>query len=184
MPFDRAGCCAGCGKLPFAFARATAALAYGGALSQALLRWKHGGHRHIAKSLSHYVAPLLAQAERQGAEVACPVPLHPRRLRARGFNQALDLLHAARDRRASIEIGCDALVRTVDTPSLGKGSPRERRRIVANVFVVARPKQVRGRRVLVVDDVMTTGATLAECARVLLEAGAKEVAVITLARAV
>jgi ComF family protein len=182
MPLNAPGSCQGCRGMPFPFVRADAALAYGGALTQALLRWKHGGHRHIVRPLAGYLVPLLVEAAGQGAAVACPVPLHPRRLRARGFNQALDLLRAARPHAPRIEIVCDALARTVDTPSLGHGTPAQRRQIVADAFEVARPGRIEGRRVLVVDDVMTTGATLAECARVLLAAGASEVAVAALAR--
>jgi ComF family protein len=173
--------------MPFPFARAAAALAYGGALSEALLRWKHGGHRHLAPVLADYFAPLVVAAVEQGADLACPVPLHPRRLRARGFNQALDLLRSARRRprpRLDLAIACDALGRIVDTPSLGHAPPGRRRQLVANAFRVARPGLVQGRRVLLVDDVMTTGATLAECARALLGAGAREVAVAALARAI
>jgi ComF family protein len=170
--------------MPLAFARAVAALAYGGALTQALLCWKHGGRRHIVRSLAGYLSPLLVQSVEQGAEVACPVPLHPRRLVQRGFNQALDLLRAARGRGVRLEVVCDALARTVDTPSLGHGTPAERRRLLANAFTVARPRRVAGRHVLVVDDVMTTGATMGECARELLAAGAREVSVAVLARAV
>lgn len=170
--------------MPLAFVRAAAALAYGGAVTQALLRWKHGGHRHVVRSLAGFLAPLLHRAVAQGAEVVCPVPLHPRRLHQRGFNQALDLLRAARGRDPRLAVACDALVRTVDTPSLGRGTPAERRRIVANAFAVKRPKRIEGKSILVVDDVMTTGATLSECARVLLAAGAREVAVAVLARAV
>lgn len=184
MPLDENDLCGGCRRTPFPFAAAAAALAYGGALTQALLRWKHGGHRHIAPAMAGYLAPLLARAAALGAEVTCPVPLHPRRLRKRGFNQALDLLRAARGRGSPMEIVCDALTRTVDTPSLGHGTPAQRRRILANAFAVARPRKVEGKHVLLVDDVMTTGATLAECSRVLLRAGAKQVAVAVLARAV
>jgi ComF family protein len=182
MPSEGEGLCPGCRRAPLPFARAEAALLYGGAVTQALLRWKHGGHRHVVCALAGFLAPLLGRAAGQGAEVACPVPLHPRRLHQRGYNQALDLLRTARDARLAVV--CDALVRTVDTPSLGRGTPAERRRLVANAFAVKRPSRIAGKRVLVVDDVMTTGATLAECARTLLAAGAREVAVAVLARAV
>jgi ComF family protein len=182
MPAEGEGPCPGCLRAPLAFARAEAALVYGGAVTQALLRWKHGGHRHVVRALAGFLAPLLGRAVVQGAEVACPVPLHPQRLHQRGYNQALDLLRTARDAR--LAVACDALVRTVDTPSLGRGTPAERRRLVANAFVVKRPRPIVGKRVLVVDDVMTTGATLSECARTLLAAGAREVAVAVLARAV
>ena len=73
--------------------------------------------------------------------------------------------------------------RIVDTPTLGRESPAIRRKLVEGAFVVSRREAVAERRVLVVDDVMTTGATLAECARTLLAAGASEVRVATLARA-
>lgn len=187
MPMDNGKICRGCRRQPFSFRGAFAALAYGGALTQALLRWKHGGNRHLAAPLACYLPPALGRATEQGAEIACPVPLHPRRLRQRGFNQALDLLRAARGLcrpDARIDIVCDVLQRTVDTPSLGHTPPGRRREILADVFRVARPRKIEGKRVLVVDDVMTTGATLAECARVLLRAGASEVMVAALARAV
>jgi len=173
--------------MPFPFVRAFAALAYGGAMTQALLRFKHGGHRYLARPLAAYLAPRLCAAAELGLDVICPVPLHPRRLRQRGYNQVLELLRAAgpdlpRDRR--LEIICDALSRTVDTPSLGHQSPELRSQLVARAFEVQRPHAVIGKCVLVVDDVMTTGATLAECARTLLAAGASRVVVAALARAV
>jgi ComF family protein len=187
MPWQGGGTCRGCQRKPLPFARAFSALAYGGSLSQSLLRFKHGGNRHIARPLGAYLAPLLSQAVESGAVIACPVPLHPRRLRQRGFNQALELLRAARalaPHSTRIAMDCDVLARTVDTPSLGHGSPAHRQQVVANAFSVVRPRTIAGRCVLVVDDVMTTGATLAECARTLLRSGASQVLVAALARAV
>jgi ComF family protein len=185
MPLDHGVACRGCGRRPFPFAAAYAALAYGGATTQALLRWKHGGCRHVAPVMAQYFCPLLARAVGQGAEIACPVPLHPRRLRERGFNQALDLLRAARrrSRQRGLAVSYDALDRVVDTPGLGHEPPGRRREILAGAFDIRRSGAVAGRHVLVVDDVMTTGATLAECARVLLAAGARTVSVAALARA-
>ena len=184
MPAFGENRCPGCRRSPPVFVRATAALAYGGSVSQALLRWKHGGHRHVVRSLAGFFSPLLSCAEEQGAEVVCPVPLHPRRLYQRGFNQALDLLCMARRSDSRMAVLRDTLLRTIDTPSLGHGTPADRRRLVADAFSVRQPWRIQKKRVLVVDDVMTTGATLAECARELLAAGAREVAVAVLARAV
>ena len=139
----------------------------------------------MAVPLSRYLAPIVSSMLDQ-VDVVCPVPLHHRRLRKRGFNQALELLRAVE--RALIEkrhgqIVCDALLRKVDTPALGHGSPVARARVVAGAFVVPRPASVAAKHVLVLDDVMTSGATLAECARTLLAVGAVRVSVAVLARA-
>jgi predicted amidophosphoribosyltransferase len=75
------------------------------------------------------------------------------------------------------------MARVVDTPLLGHGTPASRRKMLAGAFAVVRPNSLAGKRVLLVDDVMTTGATLAECSRTLLSAGAEKVWVLALARA-
>jgi ComF family protein len=186
MPWEGEGLCRGCRSRHLPFERASAVLAYGGSLVQALLRFKHGGHRHLARALGSYLAPTMILAKDAGVDLACPVPLHPHRLRKRGFNQGMELLRsallkAARNRR--VDTACDVMVRTIDTPPLGRGSPEERSRAVAGAFAVKRPGQVAGKRILIVDDVMTTGATLAECARTLASAGAASVWVLALARA-
>jgi ComF family protein len=187
MPNDgRQGLCDGCQRRRFPFVRADAALAYGGALTQAILRFKHGGHRHLAVPLGRHLASVVAEAW-QTVDVVCPVPLHRGRLKARGFNQSLELLRAAAralPRGARTKIRCDLLDRTVDTPALGHGSPADRARAVAGAFTVKARAAIEKKRVLVVDDVMTTGATLAECGRTLLAAGAVSVSVAALARAI
>jgi len=187
MPTEGRRLCGGCRRKPFPFARAFAAFAYGGALTQALLRFKHGGHRHLARPLAAYLAPILCEAAGQGVDVICPVPLHPRRLRQRGYNQVLELLRVAGralPRNSRVHVLRDALSRTIDTPALGHQSPALRGQIVAKAFAVVDHRAVAGKHVLVVDDVMTTGATLAACARTLLAAGASKVMVAALARAV
>jgi ComF family protein len=161
-------------------------MAYGGATTQAILHLKHGRRRHLARPLGALLAPAVAAAIDSGVNALCPVPLHPRRLRQRGFNQALDLLRVAerlaRRPAARPLVVPDGLRRIRDTPALGWESPTSRRRIVDGAFAVRRPEWAEGRRILLVDDVMTTGATLAECTRVLLRAGAAEVEVAALAR--
>ncbi len=149
------------------------------------MRFKHGGHRDLARPLGRCLGPTLERALRFGVDVVCPVPLHARRLRQRGYNQVLELLRAASP--ATTKPGPvlvpDALARIVDTPSLGHHAPAERKAVLARAFAVLRPAHVVGKRILVVDDVMTTGATLAEVARTLLSAGARSVTVAALARA-
>lgn len=186
MPSEGGHLCGGCRRTPFPFTRAFAALSYGGALTQALLRFKHGGHRHLARPLAVHLPPVLQVAAEQGAELVCPVPLHPRRLRQRGYNQSLELVRAAEcevPRGQRLPVLLDALSRTVDTPTLGHQSPAMRSQMVAHAFSVKRPRDVADKHILVVDDVMTTGSTLAECARTLLAAGANRVMVASLARA-
>ena len=115
-------------------------------------------------------------------DVIVPVPLHPRRQRVRGYNQSL-LLAREVSRRLEFPLTAGALLRRVNTPPQAKAAGAgARRRNVAGAFE-ARPGAVAGRRVLLVDDVTTTGATLDACARVLLaEGGASAVWGLTFAR--
>jgi predicted amidophosphoribosyltransferase len=145
-------------------------------------------------------------------DAVLPVPLHPRKLRQRGFNQALELARVAlgtirgdlsgtpsgtssgtpsgtpsdRSPRPTLlpTLERHVLIRTRHTRELGRSGPGDRRAEVFGAFGVSDPTRVAGRRFLVVDDVMTTGATLNECAETLIRAGATEVRVVALARAV
>jgi ComF family protein len=181
--------CRACRVRPFPFRGARAVFAYGGSVAQAIVRFKHGRHLAPARPLGRCLVPLLDWAAHEGLQMVVPVPLHPSRLRSRGFNQARELATAAlaahhqRWPGRKLVLGADLLRRQHDTPPLGRESPLARRHRVAGAFVAAEGKQVEGRRLLVLDDVMTTGATLAECARTLLDAGAEDVRVAALARA-
>jgi ComF family protein len=166
-----------CQRSPPPFAAAQAVFLYDEVISRALLRFKHGGRVDLARPLGRLLRPFL----QTDADAILPVPLHPRRLRARGFNQALELARAAGPRAP---LWVDSLRRRRDTPSLGHLSPQERRALVADAFAVPDPRRVVGKHLLLVDDVMTTGATAAACATALLQAGASAVEVVALARAV
>jgi ComF family protein len=112
-----------------------------------------------------------------------PVPLHVSRLRWRGFNQA-QLLATPLARQAGVPLDALSLERIRHTRPQVELTEAERRRNVAHAFRVTRPGRVHRRRILLVDDVYTTGATVDECSRELKRAGAASVDVLVLARAV
>ena len=126
----------------------------------------------------------LLRGRQDAPPLMIPVPLHKRRRRTRGFNQAeLIARLAARQCSPRLEAATDVLERRRDTISQVGLSREERIANVRDAFGVANPGRVAGRSVIVVDDVMTTGTTLSECARVLKQAGAERVWAATVARA-
>jgi ComF family protein len=188
MPFDfdlgDGTVCAACRRKPHAFARARSAIAYGDGSRSLILGYKHGDRTEATATFAGWMtragAPLLASAD-----LLAPVPLHWTRLFLRRYNQAA-LLAVTVGRIAGRPVVPDLLLRRRRTRKLGHLGPTERRRTVARAFAVA-PRygeKVAGRRVLLIDDVLTTGATVDGCARVLLAAGAAAVDVLTLARVV
>jgi ComF family protein len=168
------------GLCPFSAGRSLGP--YAGALRTLIHELKYRGRRRVA---THLAAALLEDpvlsALVESADVLVPVPLHPRRRRERGFNQA-ELLARALVRRAGPSCAPDALVRRKETAPQSGLSAAARRRNVAGAFAVRRRAAVAGRIVVLVDDVLTTGATALACTRVLVAAGAKEVRLITVAR--
>jgi ComF family protein len=181
--------CGRCRAAPPPFSSAHAPYRYGGELARALHRLKYGRRAELARALAPLVAPGLAAAvAATGVDLAVPVPLHWRRLSARGFNQAELLLRQAAARlepALEIEIDSVSLRRVRATAAQSELPGRQRAANVASAFAVGPRRQPRiaGRRVLCVDDVMTTGATLAACARALRAAGAVEVVAFAAARA-
>ena len=145
-----------------------------------LRRHKYGLDQSLGRALAEYLdaAPPL---NADGYDLVIPVPLHRARLRWRGFNQAA-LLGAALARRLNCSLDVTSLARVRATAPQTARDHAERARNVRNAFAVRRPYRITGRRVLLVDDVMTTGATADECARALREAGARRIDVLTLAR--
>jgi ComF family protein len=115
------------------------------------------------------------------AAVLVPVPLHPRRLRERGFNQS-ELLARALGRRAGLAVAPEALVRRKETPPQTGLTAAARRSNVSGAFAVRRRGRVAGRVVVLVDDVVTTGATARACAAALRAAGSTDVRLVTAAR--
>jgi ComF family protein len=155
---------------------------YDGTLRIALHELKYRGRRRAAGRLAEALLEDEAvRALAASAEVLVPVPLHPRRLRERGFNQSA-LLASEIGKRTGRSTCPDALVRRLDTRPQTGLTAAARRRNVRDAFVVRRRAPVAGRRVALVDDVLTTGATAYACARRLAEAGAEEMVLLTVAR--
>lgn len=175
--------CGACLAEPPAFARARAVMRYDAASRPLLLAFKHGDRVESAATFGGWMAR--AGAGLLGdSEIVAPVPLHWRRLFARRYNQSA-LLAQAVARHGDVALVPDLLLRRRATPSQGRLSRTERMRNVAGAFTVhpRRAEALRGRRLLLIDDVMTTGATVAACARAALKAGAASVDVVVLARA-
>ncbi len=117
-----------------------------------------------------------------GVDALVPVPLHTKRKRQRGFNQAFILAKIiARKKNKTLITHC--LVKAEHRPPQTVVEAQERGKNIKGAFVVKRAGEVKGKIILLVDDVFTTGATVKECCATLLQAGAKEVRVITLAQA-
>lgn len=131
------------------------------------------------------LARLMINALPQGidADVIIPVPLHPARLRAREFNQSL-LLADELSRHLARPVSATNLVRTAATDPQTTLSRQERLRNLRNAFEIRRPQDLAGKRILLVDDVFTTGTTLNECAKTLRKSGAGTVFALTLVRTV
>jgi ComF family protein len=142
---------------------------------------KYGKRPSLAKRLGRMMSilvlrdPLLSRAE-----LVVPVPLHSARQRERGYNQS-ELLASALAESLGIRLVKNALVRRKNTKSQTGLTPEQRMRNVADAFEVKKPDTLKGKKVLLVDDVMTTGSTLRFCAEALLGAGADKVFGITCA---
>ncbi len=182
-PLGVEGLCGACRirRPRFAYARAT--LLYGDLVREAIHAFKFGGRRGLAYPLGDLLAGLgLSALPGAAPDVLVPVPLHPRRARERGYNQAL-LLARRLGRAWGVPVAADALLRAVPTLPQADLDAAARRRNVRGAFVVCRPEVIAGRHVVLVDDVLTTGATAGECAGNLYRAGAAAVGVLTVARA-
>jgi len=187
-------CCAGCG-LPFAYGRGDgarcidcltspplhrglqAAVAYGDVARTLALRLKYAGKAGFAETMARLMARLVPP----DGELLVPVPLHRWRIWSRGFNQA-SLIANALSRRTGVPVNHVALERARRTPVLRGLGAAGRAKAVARAFRVTQPEAVRGRAVVLVDDVHTSGATTDACTAVLLRAGAASVSILCWAR--
>jgi ComF family protein len=173
--------CQNCLERPPAYERAWTLFPYLPPLQDAICSFKYRGKVTLAKPLASLMISALPREI--DADLILPVPLHPTRLRAREFNQSL-LLADQLARHLSRPVSTIHLVRVQPTDPQTMLSRHERLRNLRQAFAVRKPDSVVGRRLLLVDDVFTTGTTLNECAKALLNAGAESVCALTLARTI
>jgi ComF family protein len=161
--------------------RARAVLRYDKNSRRLVLGLKHGDRTHLAGAFGRWMHRA-GKEVLTGADLLVPVPLHWPRLFQRRYNQAALLAQAIRS-AGGPDVAPDWLVRRRRTPAQGHLGSAARERNVRGAFAMRTGRSVAGKRVVIVDDVMTTGATVEECARVLRRAGAASIGVLTLARA-
>jgi ComF family protein len=173
--------CSACVRRPPPYLHARSAALYEGTVREALHALKFLGQARLAAPLGDLLVEMRAGAVPSGGDLVVPVPLHRERERQRGFNQSA-ILARRLARRWRLPCRVHALERSRPTRAQTELTARERRRNVRGAFSVAKPGVIRDRHVVLVDDVFTTGATVAECSRALVRAGARAVSVVTVAR--
>ncbi len=174
--------CGDCLLDPPPFASARALLIYREEIFQVIHQMKYGPKPYLARFFGELMGRVFAPAVNGLApDGLLPVPLHPKRLRQRGFNQA-SLMARRIERHTGIPVREEFMERSRWTPPQVGLSRADREANVRGAFRVRDPHQVRGKRWLLVDDVFTTGSTLREAAKVLRRAGASQVHVVVLAR--
>ena len=177
--FDRGAdaVCGSCLEEPPPHRGTRAAVAYGPVARDVALRLKYGGRTGFAETAARMMARLMPA----DAELLVPVPLDRWRIWGRGYNQAA-LIADALGRLTGVPVARAALTRTRPSGGMRGLNLRQRRKAVQGAFAVPDPAAVRGRSVVVVDDVQATGATVAACARTLSKAGAGSVSALVWAR--
>lgn len=174
--------CGDCLKSPWAFDKARSLFAYEEVIAGLIHNLKYSGKMNGLETLRWLSGQSTVLHDLDTPDFILPVPLHLKRLRERGFNQAL-LLARNLFPREKEKISYDILVRKANTSSQTGLGGKERRRNLRNAFVVEKASKIVGKKVLILDDVFTTGTTADECAKALKTAGCRKVEVLTICRA-
>ena len=178
-PLGAPALCAECRRQPPPF-RARSFAVYDGPLARAIVSLKYRPNRRLAGLMGGWLQQVYDRTGWQG-DLVVPIPLGRERQKRRGYNQAHLLALALKD-RLQLPVEANRLRRVLDTPSQVGLMPSERRENVRNAFR-AEPGPWPGSGVVLIDDLFTTGATLAACATTLLQAGAEQVFALSVARA-
>ncbi|MBW2466183.1 MAG: ComF family protein [Deltaproteobacteria bacterium] len=175
--------CGYCIKKSWNFSRARAAVYYEGPIAEAVRIFKYNGKMYGLDTFTALIPGNTLKSISQESDLIVPVPVHPKRLRKRGFNQALVLARKFFPESRN-KIDPHVLERCQWTMSQAGLSGAERRGNVRNAFRVLQREKIKNKKILLVDDVFTTGATVNECARILKKNQAAEIEVFTFARSV
>ena len=179
---DHVWTCRFCATRDIGFSKARSAIRYSGPVRRLLQQFKYEQAIWLRADLAELLAACVyADMDADSFDLVVPVPLYPGRLRRRTYNQAA-LLAKELSRRIGVPFMNHVLSRTRDTSTQTELNAREREQNVAGAFSVDKEAWVKGRRLLLVDDVMTTGATLNACAHALKAAGTADVQALTVAR--
>ncbi len=183
LPGTRANhLCKDCIKPFWTFDRARSLLIYEKVIARLIHNLKYSGDMTGIITFCRLARQSNVLHDLATADLIVPVPLHIKRLRQRGFNQALILARNLFPTERHI-IRCDLLIRKRDTHSQTDLSGTSRRKNLKNAFIIEKPEEVNGRNILLFDDVFTTGTTAQECAKTLKRAGSNRVEVLTICRA-
>lgn len=173
--------CHSCAERPPSYTKAWTLYPYQAPLRDAICLFKYRGNVSLAAPLASLMIDRLPMLG--SIDLILPVPLHAVRLREREFNQSL-LLADRIGRHLGIPVSCADLIRTMASPAQTSLSRKDRLSNLRGAFTAPHPASITGKRILLIDDVFTTGATVNECAKTLRKAGSGDVFVLTLGRTV
>ena len=174
--------CGSCLKNPPLFHKAISVLKYNDVSKKLILAFKHGDHLELTNLLIKLIS-LNCSSIIEENDILIPVPLHWSRLLKRKYNQSAVIAQKLATKYKKV-YDPKTLKRHKATKSQGHLSPQKRKENVKGCLIIRNPSKIQGKKILLIDDVFTTGATINECVKILLKCGAKQVDVLTLAKVV
>ena len=172
--------CRECIKHPHFFTKSVSPLSYEGDIKRAIYDFKYNGKHHLYKLFGKLMVKSIVDNDLEYVDIIVPIPLHKDREKRRGFNQAT-LLSKYISKDLKVNLVTNNLIRSKKTKALNQLDRAERMKNILGVFDIKDKSIFIQKKILLVDDIYTTGTTVDECAKLLLDNGAKEVFVVTLA---
>lgn len=172
--------CAQCIKHPHYFKKSISVLSYEGTIKNLIHRFKYSDHSHMYKMFGRLMVKTIKENDFEYVDLIVPVPLHVNRLKKRGYNQA-ELLASFIGAEFDLKVDTKALIRQTETSAQNKLDKSERAKNIEGVFNILDNFDFSQKKILLIDDIYTTGSTVDECSKVMIEHGAEEIFVATLA---